>query len=237
MGEFFMAPKRAVTDKRLTDFDLRVMGAIESHMNKEGVAWPGRRRLQEMLDCGDRSINPSIARLLDAGYYEIVPVPGKISEIRRLWDKGDGSIPRNTPSSIPRNTQGYSCNAEKPSSTIDELDKSNETEESEHKEIEKKTLAYFDKHLGTQIPDATATRRLRNIIKTMKKEEISRSIQMYVKHKTGIRSLMDWTSWGQPSSWAAWKEKPESGNGQHPKPSRESQTPTYEELKKSGQLG
>lgn len=65
-------PIRALTDSRLTDGAVRILGLLCSYCNRAGITWVSQKRLAEDMQTSRQNITNQLAKLRDAGYVEIV---------------------------------------------------------------------------------------------------------------------------------------------------------------------
>lgn len=68
MPSYAVMPLEAFCDCRLSARDLRVLGVLYAHADKEGVTYPGRETIAEMAGMTARKVSASTARLADLGW-------------------------------------------------------------------------------------------------------------------------------------------------------------------------
>lgn len=75
MSEFRFAiiPADAIDDLKLTATDLRVLGVIAYHANRDRSAWPKQKTIAARLKLTREAVNRSLKRLKQRGYVEITP--------------------------------------------------------------------------------------------------------------------------------------------------------------------
>lgn len=65
-------PIRAITDQTITDNMLRVLAVLCSYCNRAGLTWVSQKKLAEDLKVSRQAITKQMAKLVAAGYVEIV---------------------------------------------------------------------------------------------------------------------------------------------------------------------
>jgi len=96
-----IVPTRAFGDKRLSDADRRVLGALCAFVNRAGVCWPSAETLSDLSGYATRkSVIDAISRLKRAGYvrqlkpkdYQVTASGWKTNRYQVLW-LGDEALP------------------------------------------------------------------------------------------------------------------------------------------------
>jgi predicted ArsR family transcriptional regulator len=65
-------PIRAITDKALTDNMLRILAVLCSYCNRAGFTWVSQKKLAEDMKVSRQAITKQMAKLIAAGYVEVV---------------------------------------------------------------------------------------------------------------------------------------------------------------------
>jgi len=65
-------PLRAVTDKNLTDVQLRVLALICSYTNRAGITWVSTKKLASDLQVSRQAISKQLVGIKAAGYIEVI---------------------------------------------------------------------------------------------------------------------------------------------------------------------
>ena len=65
-------PIRAITDKAITDNMLRILAVLCSYCNRAGFTWVSQKRLAEDMKVSRQAITKQMAKLIAAGYVEVV---------------------------------------------------------------------------------------------------------------------------------------------------------------------
>ncbi|WP_176738217.1 helix-turn-helix domain-containing protein [Micromonospora inyonensis] len=73
-----------LASKGLSKTDRGVLVAIAAHMNKAGDAWPSVATIAEYADCSERTVQRSIARLINLGRIVWRHVAGRATRTYRL---------------------------------------------------------------------------------------------------------------------------------------------------------
>lgn len=71
-ARFSVIPARAFDDSGLTHLDIRVLGVIGYHIDRNNEAWPKQETIAQILNVARGSVNRCISRLKERGYLEIV---------------------------------------------------------------------------------------------------------------------------------------------------------------------
>lgn len=66
-------PAKAVTDRRLNETCLRVLGQIGTHTDNEGWCFPRQGEIGKALSIGRPAVNRAVAKLAELGYLEVHP--------------------------------------------------------------------------------------------------------------------------------------------------------------------
>ncbi|WCE03164.1 helix-turn-helix domain-containing protein [Pseudoxanthomonas sp. JBR18] len=69
--------EEALSDVRLSKGDCAVLSVILSHVDADGEAWPGMKRICDRARIQKRSAIRSVQRLEDAGYLTVDRVTGR----------------------------------------------------------------------------------------------------------------------------------------------------------------
>jgi hypothetical protein len=68
MSRYSIVPGNAPYDKRLTDFDLRILACIGRHTNKNGWCWINQSKLADALGKTRETVNRSISKMCKPEY-------------------------------------------------------------------------------------------------------------------------------------------------------------------------
>ena len=67
-----VVPIRALKDRQLGDASLRALALLCSYCNRAGITWVGQKKLAEDAGMSQQAISKHIAKLIQAGYVEVL---------------------------------------------------------------------------------------------------------------------------------------------------------------------
>ncbi len=67
-----VVPIKALTDKALGDATVRALALLCSYCNRAGITWVGQKKLAQDAGMSQQAISKHIARLVEAGYVEVI---------------------------------------------------------------------------------------------------------------------------------------------------------------------
>ena len=73
--KFAVVPIAAISDKRMTSFQFRVLVAVASYANKAGVCYVGQRKLAEDLKTHEPHVSAAMTKLKKLGHIESIAKP------------------------------------------------------------------------------------------------------------------------------------------------------------------
>ena len=99
---FSLLPSRAISDKRLSRNDLRVLGALCCYTSPKGICYPNQETLNKNMGVARPNISRAIRRLTKFGYIRHLVPKGKkrLKAFKRgnryqILIRGDESLPSN----------------------------------------------------------------------------------------------------------------------------------------------
>lgn len=81
---YALVPQRVWKDRRLTNSDIRVLGAMGCYVNRAGVCWPGVKTLQADTDIDAGNISKIIKRIVEFGYVRRLE-PNDYDQVAGAW--------------------------------------------------------------------------------------------------------------------------------------------------------
>lgn len=68
---YVVMPIKALTDKRLTDNQIRILGVLCSYCNRAGITWVGQARIGKDLGISQQAVAKQLKGLREHGYIEV----------------------------------------------------------------------------------------------------------------------------------------------------------------------
>ena len=89
--QFCVVPIRAITDRRLTGMEMRVLMLYCSYSNRSGLTWVGQQRLATQLGVSKMRVCTLTTALINKGYIKVVyqGFRGERADTRQVIYKGD----------------------------------------------------------------------------------------------------------------------------------------------------
>ena len=89
--QFCVVPIRAITDRRVTGMEMRVLMLYCSYSNRSGLTWVGQQRLATQLNVSKMRVCTLTSSLINKGYLKVVyqGFRGERADTRQVIYKGD----------------------------------------------------------------------------------------------------------------------------------------------------